>query len=406
MLAGNAAVGESSVAVGDTVTFGSYRQGTSEEKTPIEWLVLDAEGDQVLLISKYVLDAHRYHSDKEDVLWADCELRGWLNDEFYAAAFTQSEQSQIQETPITTGGNSRRDIPECETQDKIFLLSLEESETYFDSDESRVAEPTEYALTLNVIVNKTTHPNWWLRSPGKSDFSAAMVKDTGKVYDMGQRATTKNIGIRPAVWVNLSEKAESTLGNVSVGEYVEFGRYPVTHAGTDETPIKWLVLEVNGDQALLISKYALDAKPYNEEYEYITWENCTLRSWLNDEFYDAAFNEEEKDCIIQTEVKAEDNPRYGTDAGNDTEDNVFLLSISEAEQYFDDDESRICNPTNYAVNQGAYTSNGACWWWLRSPGYYSSNASYVRGDGSVDDDGYNVYDTGISVRPAVWVRLF
>ena len=158
---------------------------------------------------------------------------------------------------------------------------------------------------------------------------------------------------------------------------------------------------------MLISKYALDCKPYNTEYTSVTWETCTLRSWLNNGFYDKAFSADEQQYIVESTVTADANPSYNTNPDNNTMDKVFLLSITEVNKYFSSDSARICYATDYAENQGSYTnSDGACWWWLRSPGYSSSDASSVGSVGSVSLVGDYVSDTHSSVRPAVWVRLF
>ena len=196
-----------------------------------------------------------------------------------------------------------------------------------------------------------------------------------------------------------------------VGSYVTLGSYPQTQKGNDKTPIEWLVLESDGETALLISRYALDCKPYNEKCESTTWEKCTLRGWLNSEFYNKAFSTEEKQYILQSNVSADKNPKYSTNPGNATKDNVFLLSIVEANKYFKSDDARKCAPTGYAIQQGAYTSDSrkvegrkACEWWLRSPGSSSDRAARVCTDGSIDGD-YVSYGSR-AVRPCVRVRLF
>ena len=211
------------------------------------------------------------------------------------------------------------------------------------------------------------------------------------------------------------EKADAsnhtTFGKIKAGDYISFGSYPQTWSGDDNTPIKWLVLESDEETALLISRYALDSKPYNEEFEDTTWEKCTLRGWLNSEFFNKAFSTEEKQYILQSDVSADKNPEYSTNPGNATKDNVFLLSIVEANKYFKSDDARMCALTDYAIQQGAYTSDdfkiegrNACWWWLRSPGSRSSDAARVYAFGSIYDG--IVYFSGDAVRPCVRVRLF
>ena len=106
-------------------------------------------------------------------------------------------------------------------------------------------------------------------------------------------------------------------------------------------------------------------------------------------------------------VSADENPSYSTNPGNATQDQVFLLSITEAYKYFSSDSARQCKPTEYVVAGGAYvnSSNGNCWWWLRSPGDRQDNAAYVRSGGDVSEHGSNVFIDFSAVRPALWIDL-
>ena len=210
-----------------------------------------------------------------------------------------------------------------------------------------------------------------------------------------------------------SASAEARKAEYQPGNYVTLGTYPQTESGNDSTPIEWLVLESDGKTALLISRYALDCQLYNSRFESITWEKCTLRGWLNNEFYNRAFSAEEKKTILVSDVSADKNPEYDTDPGNATKDSVFLLSIVEANEYFANDEARMCAVTDYAIEQGAWTSDSytvdgrpACWWWLRSPGYDSRYAAIVCCGSSIFGLGRGVDDGGHAVRPCVRVRLF
>ena len=197
----------------------------------------------------------------------------------------------------------------------------------------------------------------------------------------------------------------SLFSEVGIGEGVmEFGSYPFEADGTKK-PIRWIVLKREEEKALLLSAYGLDAKPYNEEWEAVTWETCTLRKWLNEDFFNEAFTEEEKKRICQTAVVNQDNPRYKTPGGSDTEDRVFLLSLGEAEQYLPDTFLRQRKPTRYAKKHGAYTYyRGNCWWWLRSPGRYPDCAAGVSGGGIYDYGNY-VDRSDDAVCPALWIDL-
>ena len=190
-----------------------------------------------------------------------------------------------------------------------------------------------------------------------------------------------------------------------VGKTIEFGNYPQDKDGT-EKPIEWIVMKKEGNQVLLLSKYVLDAKPYNEEFEDVTWETSDIRQWLNNEFYTTAFNKTEKAKIQTSLIKNEDNSEYGTSGGNDTEDKVFLLSEKEAETLFSDEEERIAKATEYAEKSGVYVNKEkVAWWWLRSPGYHGHHAAVVNKYGWVDRDGscVSIYSGG--VRPALHLTL-
>ncbi len=190
---------------------------------------------------------------------------------------------------------------------------------------------------------------------------------------------------------------------------IKFGNYFINDNKTKE-PIEWRVLKVSNNKALLITKDAIDCKSYNNEFEDITWENCTLRQWLNNEFINQAFSKEEQNKIVLTNISNPNNPEYGTWGGNDTQDKIFLLSIDEVKKYFKDIEDRECKPTNYAKQQGAWTNHGSrylgnCRWWLRSPGENQNDAAGVGGDGSIYDSGCYVHDVTYAVRPALFINL-
>ena len=223
-------------------------------------------------------------------------------------------------------------------------------------------------------------------------------------------------------------------GDVSVGSKVTFGNYPQTMRGfrgsASPEPIRWLVLAVEGDKALLLSEQALAGKDYNSPdhflYE-VTWETCTLRAWLNNEFLNEAFSSREQQAIIPANLQ---NPGYESggfvvSGGNDTTDKVFILSPDEAEKYLPTEASRRCYPTEYAESNGAYigwsyyeddskadSDSGnsdddkeRCIWWLRAPGPIGHYAAACETWGEIDRWGEYVAKEGFAVRPAVWVSV-
>ena len=209
-------------------------------------------------------------------------------------------------------------------------------------------------------------------------------------------------------------------------------------------PIKWRVLNRNGNDALLLADVALDDQQYNTNWEDVTWETSSMRSWLNGygasvnqpktdysrkNFINFAFTSKQRNAINTTNVVNANNISSGTAGGNNTSDKVFLLSESEVyntdtaasygfTKYYNHiiyDEARRIRCSTYAYAMGTwryhttdaeYTKyNGNIWWWLRSPGGYCSNAAEVSNNGWVFRFGNYVYHYHGGVRPALHLNL-
>ena len=208
------------------------------------------------------------------------------------------------------------------------------------------------------------------------------------------------------------------------GKVVTFGNYEQdNNKKNGEEPIEWIVAEVDKDEALLVSLYGLDAIPFHSEYCEISWEKCDLRSWMNDTFYNKAFSKEEQKAIER--VTLDNNNGYESSTmwrtmrdGPETNDKVFPLSCKEAEQIFGYKSGYngfrltvlrgdgICEPTKYALSQGAKideNDNGCCYWWMRSVASQTFQAAYVSPLGSEGTLACSTKE--ICVRPAILVYL-
>lgn len=169
----------------------------------------------------------------------------------------------------------------------------------------------------------------------------------------------------------------SFAANAKRGDAFFFGEYEqdgILENGLE--PIEWIVLKNKDNKLYVMSKYGLDSKPYHEKEEAVTWEKCSLRKWLNNDFYEAAFSEEEKEMILETELDNWDNPYYKTEGGNNTKDNVFLMSYKECEPQ--KPAFSRCMPTQYGELQGVYILKKyviQCEWWLRTPGIHDKTAT-------------------------------
>lgn len=200
--------------------------------------------------------------------------------------------------------------------------------------------------------------------------------------------------------------------SVQIGDYITFGKYEQDNdTSNGKEDIEWLVLDKEGDRVLVISKYALDCKPYGQNS--VTWETCVMRSWLNKVFIYQAFTSSEMSKIPTVTVTADANPANDTDPGNDTQDKMFLLSIDEFSNFYNSfSEHMPCLPTEYAISQGCVVSDrdgyeGNCNWWLRTPGYGRTSASYVTERGRYDFNGEQLFSENdiYAVRPAMWIEL-
>lgn len=175
---------------------------------------------------------------------------------------------------------------------------------------------------------------------------------------------------------------------------ISFGVYK--QDGPDLEDIQWRVLAIQDGNALLLSDRALEAMSFNGTYGQTSWKNSSARSWLNDEFLNTAFTEQEQEIIVETQTEKGCN------------DHVFLLSYTEATRYLRSEDSRICEPTNHVASQEAdapttrETKNGtAVWWWLRSMAEDNSQAYFVNFEGKIYTN--MVGNNYLSLRPAIWV---
>ncbi len=220
--------------------------------------------------------------------------------------------------------------------------------------------------------------------------------------------------IRAAPKAKKAESAASLMDGVANYEFlrgadgkerIKLGEYP---AGS---PITWLVLERNGQELLLLSEYALDAKPFCEGLGGITtneWHNSTLRTWLNEDFYNEAFSDDEREMILEDTHDTYKKTASGIEETPPVADRVFLLSAREVNEYFPHERDRICRASAYAKEQGAEIEGGPnqCSWWLRSPAVemigLSMYAASIRGDGS--GKGWGIFSGETCARPVIRVK--
>lgn len=206
-------------------------------------------------------------------------------------------------------------------------------------------------------------------------------------------------------------KAEEVVIEKKNYEVAKFGRYPQGENG-ETMPLEWFVVSKEKERILLVSKAAIDARCYsdkkeNDELMEVSWDTCSMRDWLNEEFINEAFDENEKSRILQVEIPVETNPQYKIhENGEPTEDKIFLLNIQEVLKYFPTSDQRKCQVTPYTTVQksGLHKDNKA-WWWLRSIGSGRTYAAIVDDKGEIIYSGGSVDYEKNTVRPALWLNL-
>ena len=244
-----------------------------------------------------------------------------------------------------------------------------------------------------------------------------------------------------------AEKERLALSRYRLGSIISLGRWPIDVQGEDPRHIEWEILEKRKDgTAILLSRQAIDLKPYHLEKKSITWSESSIRWWLNGEFYNKAFTESEKGSIVPARLLNSDNNGKYTQAyidnwkkwgvyesgdeekylgrtmrgkgGETTTDKVWLLSLDDMRKYgrrFRSDTSRTVQPAEYLIKRyGEFCTSDNCrkngavgnvWWWLRSPGKDSDYGANVNSGGFVNAIGSNVDNKNGGVRAAIKVNL-
>lgn len=194
-----------------------------------------------------------------------------------------------------------------------------------------------------------------------------------------------------AIFVVVPAFNKNSFKGAQVGDVVKFGSYEQDgNILNGKEPIEWRVLEVEGDRAYVVSEKALDVHAFNEDVDDGNdWNSSDLKAWLEEDFASQAFTGDEMSEIDGAPT---------------------LLSVDEANEYFNSDVYRMCMSTQQALNNGALAEeggiyDGTCCWLLRSSGGESYRVAYVDMVGSVNSDGCCVDRSDAAVRPALWINL-
>lgn len=248
--------------------------------------------------------------------------------------------------------------------------------------------------------------NEYIESRGGIIKSSVTKKTNYLIYRYGVAETTKYLKALELVQekgLEINILPESLFRILSTGKgVVEFGTFPFEQDGLKK-PIKWNILKKEEGKALLLSAYGLAPKSFNEKNIDISWKDCTLREWLNDNFYNTAFSDEEKKQIHMTVIQNANHTQNDIPVNNDAEDRIFLLSSDEVRRYLTGFEREL-DLTPYVQETMGRSSH--CRWWLRSQRYDSLKdmADIVRNDRFEQYNDDYVINCNI-VRPALWINV-
>ena len=368
---------------------------------------------------------------------------------------TEDKAEEINEAAINE--NADKEVLSTEEEvsfDDAVVNDMIESNSY-DDDRKKVTKIADLfivaeVLILIVIITLTVVFGYVLSELKKeNDMSQQYLTELSSIRDSldadkaeyeARRREQMEENIKIAMFLEDEEPEEDNGFYISLGTYEQDG-----DESNGAEPIEWLVLSTEDRGILLISRYVLDCVPYNDTDEEVTWESCSLRKWLNDDFLNTAFTPEEKLRINTVSVQNDDNKRWGAPGGNLTGDKVFCMSVSELKEKFEfdtwytqeepDEMGRfelgyssllMVKPTAYAESRGVfsnyfdetafeekyellgyeekYTGRKGSAWWLRTPGFDGHYACRVGFDGLFGDaDSLSVTSDTVGVRPAIYI---
>jgi len=168
--------------IGDIVEYGQLNMDSTNNLSPVEWIVLDKKDDNVLLVSKLILSSKKFGTASDRISWADSNIKNYLNSDFYNRVFSEYEKLNIKGT-----------ILEGDLEDNIFILSQDEMEQYLTED-------TLYLGINRMAVGISEMNGYWTRTCQKNKCVAYNFENNSyeTIYP------TRAYGIRPAMWIDLS----------------------------------------------------------------------------------------------------------------------------------------------------------------------------------------------------------
>lgn len=435
----------------ETIKLGSYKQNKDESgiynKEPVEWILLYRDNQNAYLMSKYVLDSLPYNTDTPHFErgariydsniyhlasdWQHSTLRKWMNEIMYNELFSDEEKNLIRTTYLDNtyiADYEHNTIHGNHTEDKIYILNEEElfhflgeGGTKEDESKLKASKGTDYAINtknLNAYVGSDWHngySDYWIRNVMITESDIAIIKSNGK-YNRKIDIYEKRHGIRPCITIKLDDSLDmaridksKTVRDIALDqkiiedkknetlskyESVKFGRWL---DDKNNVEIGWYVIASENGMKLLLSQDVVVKQKYNKKRtDEVLWKNSFAREYLNNEFYNFVFNDEEKQRIQNVNIKTSKNPVSSMKEDEYTLDKIFLLSYDEIDKYIG------INNKDLLASQ-PFDKTRMSSWATRTPGDKDNKIAVVTSAGKIDLRG-NPSNTQQGLRPAMWIK--
>ena len=300
------------------------------------------------------------------------------------------------------GGVRVSSIPAGDTGDKVIRA---------------VYAGVQYNITWNLNDGTTGNIGEWMDNAGPSTYGYGdgvnplptnVKAPEGKSFDHWE------IDGVPVTSIGTSEIGERVIQAV-YNNYPKtdfwFGTYPQNDGtGVQKEPIKWRVLNINDNEAFLVSDKILDYYRYYDSDSYsVEWEDSDARVWLNNELLNNILSTSQIDDVVNKKIYIREQTA--------TTDRLFLLSEDEANKYFANDNSRIATDSNYSYskNTGNADFDQTLYrgeWWLRTGVALLEHwlVCMVRSDGRLirgfDSNPHQIFpEQFLGLRPAIYINF-
>ena len=234
---------------------------------------------------------------------------------------------------------------------------------------------------------------------GQREEAVKAFKDAGNFRDAADKIFIINS-------FNATESLKEGRWEDAKGAFIDLGHYEQDgdiNNGKEE--VDWIMLDINEERALLLSRFILDVRAYNNKNQNLSWEKSTLRKWLNKEFWEECFNQDEQNCILITEIDNSDEATNKQKKVKRTKDGVFLLSASEIQKYYPNMSDRKSKVSTYVKNvDKPFIFDGYSSYYLRTARNKNKKPDVAYIQASTGVMSYNKGTDKIGIRPAVWVN--